>query len=307
MILDSLISVFVVIALGWGLRQTLLTSDEAWHGFEAIAYFVLVPVLIGKTLAFAKLGEVPFGRLAATLVGTILLVTLALLAARPLLERAWRITPAGFTSIYQGTLRWNAFIVLAIAANLFGVEGITLAAVAIAAQVPLLNVLSVLVLRRYGKVQEGESQGSLVRGLGTNPFILGTLIGLLLNLTGLPIPAAAALAFDIVGRCALGAGLLLVGAGLHLPDLRRPGPALIGGVALRLVVVPLVGFALAHLLGLTSAGLVIALVCLGVPTSSSSYLLARKMGGDAPLMAAITSAQTLASMLTLPLLLILLT
>lgn len=302
MIIDSLISVFLVIALGWGLRQTLLPGDEAWKGFEAISYYVLVPTLVAKTLAHAKLGEVPFGKLAAALVGTIFILSIALVATRPLLEKLLKTTPPGFTSIFQGILRWNAFIALAIAANLFGNEGVTLAAVAIAALIPLLNVLSVLVLRKYG-----SGQGSLLRGLATNPFILGTLAGLALNLIALPIPRPVGLALDIVGQCALGSGLMLVGAGLNLRDLQRPGPALVAGILLRLIVTPMIGYALAKAVGLTGNGLVIAIICLGVPTASASYLLARKMGGDAPLMAAITTGQTLLSMLTLPLLLAMLT
>lgn len=302
MIIDSLTSIFIVIALGWGLRQTLLPTDEAWQGFEAISYYVLVPALISKTLAVAKLGEVPFGKLAATLIGTVFIIAVALLAARSFLERHLRTDSPGFTSIFQGALRWNAFIALAIAANLFGNEGVALAAVAIAALIPLLNFMSVLVLRRYGK-----GQGSLLRGLATNPFIVGTAVGLLLNQTGMPIPVAAGLALDIVGRCALGAGLLLVGAGLRLPDLKPPSLAITGGVLVRLLVVPLVGFGLAQLVGLVGNAVVIAIVCLGVPTASASYLLARRMGGDAPLMAAITTGQTLVSMVTLPTLLWLLT
>ena len=302
MILDSLISVFIVIALGWLLRRTLLPNDEAWKGFESISYYVLVPVLLAKTLAFAKLNEVPFGRLASVLVGTIVIVATLLVLARPLIEKGLRTDSPGFTSIFQGVLRWNSFIALAIAANLFGNEGVTRAAVAIASLIPLLNVLCIAVLRQYG-----SGEGSLVKGVVTNPFILGALIGIALNVTGLPVPKSVALALDIIGHGALGAGLLLVGAGLRLEDLQRPSPVLLAGVLLRLILTPLVGYGLARAIGLTGNSLVIAIVCLGVPTASAAYLLARKMGGDAPLMAAITTGQTLLSMLTLPILLAILT
>lgn len=301
-IIDSLLSVFLVIALGWALRQTLLPNEASWQGFETISYYVLVPVLVAKTLLHAKLGTVPFGKLAFALVGTIAILSALLVAFRPLIERLFRTTPPGFTSIFQGVLRWNAFIALAVSANLFGNDGVTLAAVAIAALIPLLNVLSVLILRKHG-----TGGGSLVRGLATNPFILGTLVGLALNVLAPPVPRSLGMALDIVGHCALGSGLMLVGAGLNIRDLQRPSPALLFGILLRLIATPLIGYALARLVGLSGNGLVIAIVCLGVPTASASYLLARKMGGDAPLMAAITTGQTLLSMLTLPLLLALLT
>lgn len=301
MVLDSLLSVFAVIAAGWLLKLKALPNEADWQGFEKISYYVLVPVLIAKTIMAAKLGEVPFARLGMALVGTIAILGLLLMALRPVLERHLAIGPASFTSVFQGIMRWNAFIALAIAANLYGREGVTLAAVAIAALIPILNVLTVLVLRRYG-----TGEGSLMKGLITNPFIVGTLVGLALNVIGLPLPRAAQLALDIVGQCALGTGLILVGAGLRLQDLQRPSAALVFAIVVRLLAAPLIGYTLARLLGLQGAQLGVVVLCLGVPTATAAYLLARRMGGDAPLMAAITTAQTIVSMLTLPVLLALL-
>jgi malonate transporter len=302
MVLDSLLSVFMVIAIGWILRQKALPNEADWQGFEKISYFVLVPVLVAKTLMTAKLGDVPFARLGLALVGTITILAIALLACRPLLERRMAVSPAAFTSIFQGVLRWNAFIALAISANLFGREGVTLAAVAIAALIPILNVMTVLILRRYG-----HGEGSLLKGLATNPFIVSTLAGLALNVLALPMPRAITLSLDILGQCALGTGLILVGAGLRLQDLQRPSAALILAVGARLLVAPLIGYALARLLGLQGAHLAVVVLCLGVPTATAAYLLARRMGGDATLMAAITTAQTIISMVTLPFLLAILT
>jgi predicted permease len=41
----------------------------------------------------------------------------------------------------------------------------------------------------------------------------------------------------------------------------------------------------------------------GSPTSAASYILARQLGGDAPLMAGIITVQTALAMITLPVLL----
>jgi malonate transporter and related proteins len=301
-IIASLLSVFLVIALGWVLKRSLLKNEEAWQGLETLSYYVLVPVLLIHTLAHAKLGTVPFMRLAGTLLGTASLMASILLVFRPLLEK-WLLTDSpGFTSIFQGALRWNSFIALAIAANLYGNEGVTLTAVAIASLIPVLNTFAILVLRKYG-----HGQGSLMRGLMGNPFILGTLAGIVLNITGFTLPLALDLTLDILGKCALGIGLMLVGAGLRLQDIHQPSRAGLAGVALRLIGAPLLGFGLGRIIGLSGSTLVIAIICLGVPNASASYVLARKMGGDAPLMAAITTMQTLASMLTLPILIALLT
>jgi len=239
---------------------------------------------------------VPVGSIAmALLAANLTMATLLLLIRKPI-ETRFQIHGPAFTSIFQGSLRWNAFVALAMAGNLYGEAGVTLAAVAMAVLIPVLNVQSVWVLRRHGSGQGG----SLLRGLATNPFILGIMIGLTLNLTGLVLPQAMMSALDMVGSGALGLGLLLVGAGLRLEDLRRPNLALLLGVGLRLTLLPAIGGLAALALGLAGPAVAIVVICLAVPTASASYVLARQMGGDAPLMAAILTAQTLVSFLTLP-------
>ena len=298
-ILSALASVFLVIALGFVARRFLVRDERMWDGFERVSYFVLLPALIIKTLAGADLGSVPYLRLAAAMLGALALVGGAMVLAGPTLRRVLMLDGPGFSSLLQGVLRWNAFVALAVAGNLFGAEGVTLAAVAIAALLPPLNIASVVALRHYA-----GGEGSLSRGLLTNPFLVGTLIGIALNLSALPLPKEALAALDIVARGALGAGLLLVGAGLRLGDLARPSRGLLAATLLRLVLLPVLGGILARALGLTGAELGIVVLALGVPSAAAGYILARQMGGDAPLMAAILSLQTLLAAATLPLLLL---
>lgn len=301
MIIDSLISVFLVIVIGRVAKQYLLPSDEAWAKIEHVTYYLLFPALITKTLATADLMTVPFLSIGLALLGANLLMFCALILSRPVLERRFAVSGPSFTSLFQGSMRWNTFIALAIAGNLHGATGVTLASVAIAALIPVLNIQSVWVLRRHGS----GTGGSFLRGLVTNPFIIGTVLGLAINLSGLPMPRSLIMTLDILGRCALGMGLLLVGAGLRIADLSKPTLPLVLGVVLRLVALPLIGAGLGILMGLSGPALAILVLCLGVPAASAAYLLARNMGGDAPLMAAILTAQTLVSALTLPVLLFL--
>ena len=294
--ISALMALFLVIVAGHVARRLLLPDPTIWSGGEKISYYLLVPALLIETLAKAKLSSVPVGSIAmALLAANLTMATLLLLIRKPI-ETRFQIHGPAFTSIFQGSLRWNAFVALAMAGNLYGEAGVTLAAVAMAVLIPVLNVQSVWVLRRHGSGQGG----SLLRGLATNPFILGITIGLTLNLTGLVLPQAMMSALDMVGSGALGLGLLLVGAGLRLEDLRRPNLALMLGVGLRLTLLPAIGGLAALALGLAGPAVAILVICLAVPTASASYVLARQMGGDAPLMAAILTAQTLVSFLTLP-------
>lgn len=300
MALEALLPVLLVIATGHLVARLGLVTGDQWRGFEKIAYFVLFPCIIIRNLALVDFRELPFLSLGATLVGAILVMSALLLAIRPLLERWFAISSPRFTSIYQGAVRWNTFVGLAMADRLWGAEGVALIAVAIVAMIPLLNVLSVLVMIRYA---HGTTPGiaRILLDLIKNPYIWSTAVGLAINLTGLMPPDAIMVSMEMMGRAALAAGLLVVGASLDIGSLRRPGPALATSTVLRLVGMPLLAAGFAALLGLAGTAHGVAILATAVPAATGSYLLARQMGGDAKLMAEILTLQTVVAILTLPL------
>ncbi len=301
---DSLAVVFLLIATGYGLATSGFVSPAQWAGFERVTYHVLFPAVVVHTLSMAKLGSVPFLAVSGALVGGILIITALLLLVRPHLVSLGVDGPA-FTSVFQGAARWNTFIALALAASLYGNLGITLMAVAIAAMIPLLNVLSVLILTRYaGSV--GQSPGQILRALVTNPFIWSSALGLLLNPVAGYLPKALVGFAEITGRASLAAGLLVVGSGLSLAALAKPGPAHALALMLKLLIMPAIVFSLARQFGVTGTALAVTVIAASVPTASGSYILARQMGGNAPLMAEITTLQTLLAFATIPAALLLL-
>jgi hypothetical protein len=298
-VVNSLLSVFLLIAVGWALKATRVIDDSHWVGFERVTYQVLFPAVVIATLSTARLSTVPFAAVGLTLVACIAIVTGLLLAARPALAAAGIDGPA-FTSVFQGAARWNTFVALALAGSLFSTRGIALMAVAIAAMIPLLNTLSVLILGRFAS-GGGLTAADTARTLIRNPFIWSSLLGLALNPVSdlIPVPIGAAL--DITGRAALAAGLLVVGAGLDLRQLARPRLAHAIATMLKLGLMPLLALLIGRMAGLGGMELAVTIIAAAVPTATGSYILARQMGGDAPLMAEITTLETLLALFTLPL------
>lgn len=303
---SSLIAVFLVLLTGWGLKASGLVSPAHWSGVERLTYHVLFPAVVIHTLATANLGSLPVAAMGLSLVLSILCVAALLLATRPLLVRVGIDGPS-FTSIFQGAIRWNTFVALALAAGLPGREGTTMMAIAIAAMIPLLNVICVLVLARYAAAGKPMSAGATLRSIAINPFIWSSVLGLLLNQVQWLIPGAALSFIDILGRAALGTGLLVVGAGLDLHRLARPHLAHGIAIVLKLVVMPVLAWTLARQFGISGQALTMTVVAAAVPTATSAYFLARDLGGDAPLMAEITTMQTLLALGTLPVAVLLLT
>ncbi|MDJ1157186.1 AEC family transporter [Chelatococcus sp. SYSU_G07232] len=299
-VLDSLVPVFLVIITGWGTRVARVIDDRQWAGFERVTYYVFFPAVVIETLAKANLRDVPFLGLGGSLVAGILTMTLLLLVLRRPLEAAVKLDGPAFTSVFQGATRWNTFVALAVAGSLFGPAGVTLIAVAIAAMIPLLNVVAVLVLVRFAG-GPAQSPRMILRTLATNPFIWSCAIGIALNWLAPPVPKALMAYAEMLGRASLAAGLLVVGAGLDLARLARPRIPHLVSAGLKLALMPLLVVSFARLLGVTGTGLAVAVIAASVPTASGSYILARQLGGDAPLMAEIVTLQTLLAAASMPL------
>ena len=281
---------FSLILLGILIRRWMTFGENFWAGLEKLVYFILFPALLINSLVKAKLDLLSAFPLLAT--AYVAIVAGMLLG---LLPRMFSKVPAlTFASMYQCAFRYNSYIGLAVVSMLFGQSGVAALGIIIGTAVPLVNVVAIGMLARHGQL-------GLWREVLRNPLIWATIIGLSLNLVGY-VPPAPVLAF--LGRLAeasIALGLLAVGAALQMG-----GAAGVKGLAAWLIVVkllllPLVAAFVGPLLGLSGLYYQVAVLFAALPTASSAYILAVRMGGDGKSVAWLISASTLASMLTLTL------
>lgn len=298
-VISALLPVFLVIALGAVLKFSILPKRESWDALEALTYYVLFPALLIVTTATADLSDVPTTEVGGALFTAILILSAVLIVFRPLLARALGLSGPAFTSVFQGSVRWNTYAALGIAGGLHGALGVALASVAIVAMVPLLNFVCVLVLSWYAADKAPEARTVALMIL-RNPLIWSVLLGIAINLAGIPLPQFAISVGEILGGGALALGLLAVGSGLELDKLWRPHAAVIATVLLKLAVMPAIAISLAWWFGLNGAPLAVVAVASSVPSAPGSYILARQMGGDAPLLARILTMQTMVAFATIP-------
>lgn len=298
-VLGALAPVFLLIALGFALKRSLMRLETQWHGLERLVYYVLFPALLIETLARANLASVPVAGVGGALLLSALLMSGLCLGLRPFLAAKCAVDGPAFTSIFQGATRWQTYVALSIAGNLYGELGLALASVAMVAIIPLVNVLSVTVLAHYASTDR-KSVRTIVMTVVRNPLIWACAIGLAINVSHLPLPHVWHEVAEALGRSSLAIGLLVTGAGLHLEGLFRLNAAAALTVFLKLILMPVVAVGLALLFGLSGANISVVACCSAVPTSSSAYVLARQMGGDAPLLAQIITLQTIFAALTMP-------
>ena len=294
----ALAPVFLLIFIGHALKRWNAFEGAFWVGAERLTYFILFPALLTQTLATAKVEALIAGPMALAMIVGVFLVTAIQLGLR-------RVLPAdgpSFTSIYQGSVRPNTYVGLAVAASAFGKPAISIAAICVAATVPLVNLLSVAVLGRYAGTSAARARAVAV-AVATNPLILSCLFGLLLNVTGIGLPPVIEPLLAALGSASLPLGLLAVGAGLDLGAARRAGIPVALAAATKLLLLPFLTSAALWFFGVSGLAYQVALLYAALPCSASAYVLSRQMGGDAPLMAGIITAQTLAALISMPLVL----
>lgn len=291
--------VFLLIVGGYLLRRLVVPDDAHWNRVEWLVYYILFPTLFAVTLARADFASVPAGGVGVALGIGVLVMSALCLTLRPVLASLFGTDGPAFTSVFQGATRWQTSVALAVAATLFGDMGLALGAVGVVAMTPLLNVMNVWVLARYA-APEAPGWRRVAVAIGKNPFILGCGLGLLINVTGLPIPRPVYEVGTALGRVALIMGVLTVGAGLRLAALAPLRPVTWVTTALKLVVMPATAIGLGAAFGMRGTNLAVIACCASVPSTSSAYVLARQMGGDAPLMAEIITVQTLLAVVTMP-------
>ncbi|HTY03301.1 MAG TPA: AEC family transporter [Rhodocyclaceae bacterium] len=287
----ALLPDFLLILLGFALRRWLHLGDHFWAGLEKLVYFVLFPALLFNALARANLAWNEAAPL--LLVGLLTMMSGMVLGAAA--RWLFTIPPVSFASQFQCAFRFNTYIGLAVAAKLHGAGGIAAMGLLTGAMVPPANIAAVGMLARHGNA-------SLWRELAKNPLVLATIAGLAWNATGIPLPAPAAHFFGRLAEAAIALGLLAVGAALRLDG--RPGGGYAAGgwfLGVKLLALPAVALALARATDLSGIYFDVALVFAALPTASSAYILAQRMGGDGRSVAWLISAGTLAAMATLPL------
>ncbi len=280
---------FLLIALGALLCRKTALDRSVWEAAERLVYYLLFPVLLFNSILKSPLQPGQTLGLAAGSMGTLAVgIVIALALAR------WPgVDARRHASGAQTAYRFNSFIGLALAERLGGPQGLAWMALCIALCVPLANVAAVWPLARHG----GHSYG---RELLRNPLILSTVAGLLANLAGVSFPDAVSTTLQRIGLAALPIGLMATGAGLRVGGLKAAPGLAAAFMAIRHALLPAVAIVLTALLGLPPEQRLIIVLFAALPTASSAYVLAARMGGDGGYAAGLVTLSTLLGMVSVP-------
>ena len=297
--LNAIAPIFLIIATGYLLFRAKIVDESVWSAIEHICFYLLFPFLIIRTLSRANLGSVPVIDFMAVIVVAILGMSALLILIQAFIWKRFPQSGPSFSSIFQGATRFHGFVAIAVIGPLYGDAGVTLAALALAIMVPLLNVISVVVLSVYGHSDTQPQVIAVAKKIVTNPLIIACIVGLLFNWLGLPDVLYETI--GIIGAGGLGLALLAVGAGMNFGQAAQHKMLLTVGVLTRLIGMPAIVIGMSWLVGLDGIARTVAIIAGAVPTAASAYVMARKMGGNAELMSSIVTFQVIVAFFTLPL------
>ncbi len=210
-----------------------------------------------------------------------------------------KITVPRFGAHIQGITRFNTYLGLAIVADLFGKEGVAVAAVIMAILVPSCNVIAVLALSSGKKV----SVKQLLLPIIKNPLILSCVIGILLNLSPVGLPFGSEQLLKLLAAASLPLGLICIGGALQTTTLRKEFKPIILSTLLRLLAMPVLTLIMAKLFSLPNLETILLVIFFAIPTAPTAYILTRQLNGDSQLMAGIITLQTIIAVFTLPIVL----
>lgn len=296
-IIPTIGAVLLIVAFGYLIKRKQFFHESLWGSLARLCYWVLFPGLLFNLTSRAVLaGDLLGPFLIALSCGGLVVVLFAYLTGRMLGANG----PA-MSSLIQGGLRHNGFLALSILQGAAGLTALEIGAIGVAFLVPISNIVAVVVLFVFSAEPTPQNIGRAVaRELLRNPLIGAVILGVVVNIFNVQVPGFLSIAADMLGAAALPLLLLSIGASLQFASIRSNSSLLIVAVIAKIVVFPGVLVGLGYLFGLSTVACIVLAAIGAAPTATSSYALAKELGGDAELMAEIISVQTLVAAVTMP-------
>lgn len=294
--LNATMPIFLTMVLGWFFRRIGLMDEAFVNRLNKFVFQAALPALVFQDLATVDFFEVWDTKF----VLFCFLATLISIGAVTALSFALK-DRAVQGEFIQAAYRSSAAILgIAFIQNIYGNSG--MAPLMIVGTVPLYNIMAVVILSLM-KPDRGKMNRALllktVKGVVTNPILIGIAAGMLWSLLKLPMPVIFQKTLRNVATLASPLGLMAMGGAFEIKKVgTRLKPAVLASL-IKLVLLAAVFLPMAVGLGFREEKLVAILVMLGSATTVSCYIMAKNMGHEGTLTSGAVMLTTLFSAFTL--------
>lgn len=289
--IQVVVPIYLMIAIGYVANRCGIFSRNTLKEMNQSVFRLFLPMLLFENMYQSEVSMAD-GKLIVYAVACTIGIYLVCSAAAFYLvsDRARAATVA------QGMYRSNyALLGIALTATMYGADNTEATGMLVAFVIPIYNVLAVILF----EIAQGEKKTELSKilvGVLKNPLIIGTVLGLLCNVTGIGIPRMVDSAVISLGQVATPLALIVMGGNFELGKTVRNGKTLAVVTTVRLVVIPLVFTMISVLLGFRHKELYALFLMFATPTAVSSYAMACAMGGEDDLAGEIVLMTTVLSL-----------
>lgn len=298
-IINALLPIFIVILLGYSLKHYKMLTKGFWDSSEKLTYYILLPALLFKSIATSSFSNmesyIPLYAICTAAITAIILIII-------LAYKTKLLTPQNTASITLGSTYGNiAYIGIPASLALFANEGMVIYALLIAIMVPLLNVITIIVLTILSDAN--TSLKTVLKKSFLHPIVVACILGLFINQTQLALPSAISELFNILGNAAMPFGLLVVGGALDIKSTKASFKLITVTASFKLIGLPLLAITSCKLLGINGLLANITVLYTTLPAAAATYILAKQLFGNAPLMAGIIVSETIMAAISMPIIL----
>lgn len=306
-VFSNTLPIFLITLLGSIIKTKWLTSEEFWRGLEKISYFLLFPVMLFNYISVADLSGSHITKLVIALLISTCIISVGLI----IYQNKTGIDRIQFTSIFQGSIRYNTYILFGVSGPLLGDVGLAIVAVISSYMIIFTNILSVMVFAHY--IPDSTVAKSrratimlMLKLIVQNPLIIASVVGVFFNYWGLELHLGIKNTLSSIANSALAIGMLNVGAGLKFSINAALLKNVLTTSVIKLVIFPIVTIVVLSVMSISGPAKSIGVLYSCLPCASTAYVLSRQLGGDPELMASIITFTTLFSVISLSVLMYLL-
>lgn len=293
LILNSVVPIFAVIALGHVLRRFQFIDDTFIKVSDKLIYYIFFPALL-----FWKIGKpAATTTLETGLILAVLCAVFIVLLASLIFVKLVRMPDYAVGSFAQGCFRFSTYIGMAVMLAALGEEGLRQLGVLIGFVIPFINVLAVSALIWFSGESYPWARKAVLLAKATlfNPLIVACMLGILYSRLNTPFPVFVDNTLGLVSLLALPLALVSIGGSLTPAKLRGHLKYATAAAIFKLVILPVVGYFCLKLFAVSAVPFKVAMIYFALPTSPANYILSAQLNSDVDLATAAIVLSTLLS------------